>query len=332
MRRCNTLIKAVVITVCLCVVTVSFTFAKGAAELQKEPFTINMAVMQGPSGFSSIGLNRNDGIIKDGVAVNLSVYPSPAEVIARLTNGEIDVAALPTNVAANLFNKGVPIRVAATVGEGMLMLLGTDYTLQNIEDLAGKTIHIPGAGSTPDQMARLLIQALGFDPETDVLLDYSIAAPAQLVQMLIAKKVEFALLPEPFVSVALTGEHNIRTLVDVQYLWTLLTGSANYPMTVLVVSDKFSSRHPEQLAMLLEAVKDSVQWVIADPEQAGAMIEQAGIMKASLAIGAIPRCNLVFRPVTEGKMALADYLTNLNWFDPQSIGGAIPDESFYLDY
>ncbi|MDD4841974.1 MAG: ABC transporter substrate-binding protein, partial [Sphaerochaetaceae bacterium] len=225
MRRCNTLIKAVVITVCLCVVTVSFTFAKGAAELQKEPFTINMAVMQGPSGFSSIGLNRNDGIIKDGVAVNLSVYPSPAEVIARLTNGEIDVAALPTNVAANLFNKGVPIRVAATVGEGMLMLLGTDYTLQNIEDLAGKTIHIPGAGSTPDQMARLLIQALGFDPETDVLLDYSIAAPSQLVQMLIAKKVEFALLPEPFVSVALTGEHNIRTLVDVQYLWTLLTGS-----------------------------------------------------------------------------------------------------------
>ena len=218
MRRCNTLIKAVVITVCLCVVTVSFTFAKGAAELQKEPFTINMAVMQGPSGFSSIGLNRNDGIIKDGVAVNLSVYPSPAEVIARLTNGEIDVAALPTNVAANLFNKGVPIRVAATVGEGMLMLLGTDYTLQNIEDLAGKTIHIPGAGSTPDQMARLLIQALGFDPETDVLLDYSIAAPAQLVQMLIAKKVEFALLPEPFVSVALTGEHNIRTLVDVKYI------------------------------------------------------------------------------------------------------------------
>lgn len=306
--------------------------AKGAGEVmaQRDSYTVKMAVMQGPSGFSSIALTRNEGKISNNVSVEMNVYPSPNEVIARLANKEIDVAALPTNVAANLYNKGVPVKLAATVGEGMLKIVGTDRSIREIQDLAGKTIHIPGSGSTPDQMVRLIGTALGYDVQTDMILDYSVAAPAQLTQLLIAGKVATAILPEPFVTMALSSNKQVEVLLDVQYAWSMLTGIENYPMTVLVVSESFAEERPEALQIFLEAVKDSVAWVIENPDEAGAMIEQAGIMKAAMAVPAIPNCNLVFRTVAEGRQALQDYLTNLYWFDSQSIGGAVPDDSFYL--
>jgi NitT/TauT family transport system substrate-binding protein len=277
-------------------------------------------------------MTRNEGRLDDYTVVDIQVFPSPNEVIARLANGEIDVAALPTNVAANLYAKGVAVKTAAIVGEGMLMFLTNDSDITELTDLANRKISIPGAGGTPDQMARILIAALGYDSETAVELDYSIASPAQLTQMLIAGKVDFAVLPEPFVSMALNASEAIIPLLDIQALWTALTGTGNYPMTVVVVSDRFVEQYPEALPVVMGSLKDSVQWVNANPTEAGSLIEKAGIMKAALATPAIPRCNLVFKTAKEGYEAMDLYLKVLYGFDYTSVGGAVPDESFYLDY
>ncbi len=296
------------------------------------PVSINMAVMQGPTGFGTIGLNRNDGMISENAMVDVSVFPSPNEVIARLANGELDVAALPTNVAANLYAKGVKVKTAAVIGEGMLMFLTNDRSITELADLAGRTIHIPGAGSTPDQMTKILISALGFDYEQDVVLDYSIASPAQLVQMLIAGKVELAVIPEPFVTMALNSTDTIVPLLDMQALWSALTGTGNYPMTVVVVSDAFAESQPDLVPLIMHAIEDSVHWVTENPQDAAALIEEAGIMKAAMAAPAIPRCNLVFKTAQQGYDAMDTYLKVLHGFDYTSVGGTVPDASFYLDY
>lgn len=323
-----------VILLFISALTVFSLSAQAAQEAQAAAGTVTarMGVMQGPSGFGSIGLRRDGGKIGPETVVDLSVYPSPNEVIARLANGDLDIAALPTNVAANLYAKGVPVKTAAIVGEGMLMLLTTDGTIDELDDLAGRTIAIPGAGGTPDQMTRILVTALGYDPESDVRLDYSIAAPAQVAQMLIAGRVDLAVLPEPFVSLALNSSDKVVPLLDLQVLWSALTGSGNYPMTVAVVSDAFAQAHPEHLKRVMDALEASVAWVNEHPAEAGALIEQEGIMKASMAVPAIPRCNLVFRTASEGREAMDHYLQVLYGFDYRSIGGVVPDESFYLDY
>ncbi|HLW22324.1 MAG TPA: ABC transporter substrate-binding protein [Sphaerochaetaceae bacterium] len=318
-------------------VFLSITFplaAQGVREPVSDPdkVIVNMAVMQSPSGFGTIGLNRDNGELDEKTSVNLNVFPSPNEVIARLANGEIDVAALPTNVAANLYAKGVPVKTAAIVGEGMLTFVTTDNSITELGDLAGRKISIPGAGSTPDQMTKIIITALGFDTETDVELDYSIASPAQLAQMLIANRVDLAVMPEPFVTMALNSSDDVIPLLDLQALWMALTGTGNYPMTVIVVSDSFAEQHKDRVPVVMDAIRDSVHWVNANPGDAGHMIEEAGIMKAAMATPAIPRCNLVFRTATEGYEAMDTYLKVLYGFDYASVGGAVPDESFYLDY
>ncbi|MFA5446662.1 MAG: ABC transporter substrate-binding protein [Sphaerochaeta sp.] len=305
----------------LCAVTL--LVAQPVAETP--PATTNVAVLAGPTGFSSAGLSN----FLDDKSFELSVYPSPNEVIARLANGELDIAALPSNVAANLYNKQVGISIAAVIGDGMLSVLSSDLQIHQPSQLIGKTIHVPGPGSTPDQMAQLLLKEAGLVEGVDVVLDYSVAAPAQLAQMVIAGRVSLAILPEPFVTMIKAQNPRVTVAADVQALYKELTGVANYPMSVLVVRDGFAEKSPRQLAAFLDAYERSISWVLANPKEAGVAIEEAGIMAAAMATGAIPSCNLVWRPAQEAKDALDAYYRFLYAFSPDAIGGAVPGSDLY---
>jgi NitT/TauT family transport system substrate-binding protein len=305
----------------LCAVTL--LFAQPIAESPQEPAQI--AVMAGPTGFSSAGLSRFLG--ED--TYTLSVYPSPNEVIARLANGEVDVAALPSNVAATLYNRGVKIQVAAVIGDGMLSVLSSDPSVADASDLIGKTIHVPGPGSTPDQMARLLLKEAGLVEGVDVIMDYSVSAPAQLAQMVIAGKVSLAILPEPFVTMVRTKNSEVNVAADVQELYSSLTGIENYPMSVLVVRSDFAREHASQLSAILSAYEQSVAWVTANPADAGKAIEEASIMAAAMAAPAIKACNLVYRPASSAKGELDAYYTFLHSFSPDAIGGSVPKADLY---
>ncbi len=291
---------------------------------------VQLAVMAGPTGFSSVGLAQNEGRISDELTIQMQVYPSPNEVIARLANGELDFACLPTNVAANLYNKGVKVKLAAVIGNGMLSVISSDGSVKGVEDLLGKTVHVPGAGSTPDQMAQLLLRQAGLVAGKDVVLDYSVAAPAQLAQLTIAGKVDLVMLPQPFVSLIFSKSAKACEVVDVQALYESLSGLENYPMTVLVVANQFAKNHPRALAQVLKAFEESVNWVNSDPQAAGKAIEAIGIMAAEMATPAIPSCNMVFVPSQEAKAEVQAYYTFLHSFSPASIGGSVPAEDLYL--
>ena len=297
---------------------------------ERSVLEVQFAVMAGPTGFSSVGLTLNEGRISDDVTISMQVYPSPNEVIARLANGELDFAALPTNVAANIYNKGVKIKLAAVIGNGMLSVISSDGTVSSEADLIGKTIHVPGAGSTPDQMAQLLLREAGLKAGTDVILDYSVAAPAQLAQLTIANKVNLVMLPQPFVSMILNRSEQAKEVVDVQAMYKMLSGVANYPMSVLVVSDSFAKNHPLALAQILSAYEESVHWVNSDPVAAGKAIEEAQIMASAMATPAIPYCNLVFVPSQQAKDEVHTYYSFLHSFSPAAIGGQVPLADLYL--
>ncbi len=320
------------VSVLLAIMIVTFSLgAQAVGETSTSPaLEVQFGVMTGPTGFSSVALTLNEGKISDTVHVNMSVFPSPNEVIARLANGELDFASLPTNVAANLYNKGVKVKLAAVIGNGMLSVLSSDDSITDVQDLLGKTVHVPGSGSTPDQMSQLLLKQAGLEAGKDVILDYSVAAPAQLAQLVIAGKVSLAVLPQPFVSMILNRSPNAREILDVQDMYHQLSGFQSYPMSVLVVSQSFAKNHPLALAAVLKAYEESVAWVNADPKAAGQAIEAAGIMASAMATPAIPFCNLVFVPSQEAKADVQAYFSFLHSFNPASIGGTIPSDDLYL--
>ena len=125
-------------------------------------------------------------------------------------------------------------------------------------------------------MTKIMISALGFDYEEDVELDYSIAAPAQVAQMMIANRVDLAVLPEPFVTMVRNSNSKVIPLIDIQALWSALTGTDNYPMTVVVVSDAFVAKNSKSLPIVMDAIKDSIAWVNENPKKLELLLNKRG--------------------------------------------------------
>ena len=296
-----------ILVILLLVVALLPCFAQAVQE--EDTSSVRLGVMQGPTGFSSSAL---------GAIAQVEVYPSPNEAVAKLIKGELDMIALPANAAATLYNKGVEIQVVAIIGEGMLSIVGTsDKT-----DTKGTTLYVPGTGGTPDHMATLLY------PEYEK--EYSVTAPAQLAQLLIADKVDLAILPEPFVTMVLTKNSKAKVLSNVQERWTSLTGQEQYPMSVLVVKSTFAQEHPTLVLKVKEAYKASIETLLKDPETAGSRIEELGIMKAQIATPALENCALVFKDNEEAKEELLAYYNTLLSLAPAAIGGKIPDDGLWL--
>lgn len=304
----------------------SSIFAQGEVEKVSlvEQVELEMAVMAGPTGFSSAKIAKDEGKIGSNVLVNTSVYASPNEVVAKLTNGEVDVAALPSNLAAILYNKGVDLKAVAVIGNGMLNVVSTSDNWPTSKISIGG-----GPAATPSQMANILIEKNGYD-KASFDLDYSIVSSAQIAQLLIANRAETALLPEPFVTMVLSRNPDMKKVLDVQKLYESTTGYSNYPMTLLVVQNKLIKENPDAVTAVLKAYEDSVEYVLANPQEAALTIEKVNIMPAAMAAPSIPNCNLTYVEIDEAKTEVLNYFNMLFNFDPKSIGGKLPDEGFYL--
>lgn len=258
---------------------------------------VSLAVMQGPTGFSSAGLPQ---------WINTEVYPSPVEAVSNLVNGTLDMAVIPANKAATLFNNGMDIKIIAIVGEGMLSVVGTDPN--------SSTLSVPGAGDTPDLMASLLFG--------EYERDYSVAAPAQIAQLLIAGKSKLAIIPQPFVNKVLMTNPNAKIVWDVNERWKDYSGLDQYPMSVLVASSKFVEENKATVKRVANAYRQSVKWVLENPESAGVIIEEKGIMAKDMAAVSIKDCQLVYRDGEEAKNELKTY------FD--TVLGNVSDDLFFF--
>ncbi len=300
---------------------------QGAREvLPADAPAVSLAVLQGPTGFAMARV-LDTGV--EGLDVHSEVLPSPQEAVARMASGELDFVLLPANLAAVVYNRGLPYHPAAVTGLGMNFLMSRDPAVSSWEDLRGRQVHVPGRGATPDYMISYILQQK--ELSGSVSLDYSVTSAAQLAQLIIAGSLTFAVLPEPFATAAqIRGAGDIIRSLDFQEAWKEIQGTEDiYPMTILMVRSALHDRQPKTAAAMLEAVEDSITWVLEHPHEASVIIEQFGILSSSMAEPAIPNSNLVYQPIEQAQHALRDFFQVLMGFNPASIGGSLPDEGFY---
>jgi NitT/TauT family transport system substrate-binding protein len=251
---------------------------------------------------------------------------------ARFISGEAKVGILPPNVAAKIASTGKRVQVAAVTGLGMLSLLTSDSSILSFDNLRGKSIAVAGQGATPDFVFRHILRFRGFNPDTDMRLNYSLAYP-EIAQSLIAGRVATALLPEPFATMARNGRPDLRLVSDVQLEWQQAGGIGNYPMTVLVVDADYARSDPAGIRSILNALEASGEWVTAHPAEAGALVEKHDLgLSAPVVAAATPRSNYVFIRAAEARPALEALYRTFLQFAPDSIGGKLPADSFYLDF
>lgn len=293
------------------------------------PDEVRILALKGPTGMGLANV-LNDIANNPDSEYKYEIFNGPDLVKTEILLGNYDIAAVPTNVAAALYNsKKADFQIAAVNTLGVLYVVENGNTVTDISSLRGKTIHATGKGSTPEYILRYVLKENGIDPDTDVVLDYSYSEHAELAAHVKAGTVEIAVLPEPNVTSALTGDSTARVALDLTEEWDRVSES-DVMQGCIVVRREFAQNYPEKLAEFLDLYRASVDYVNANPKAASNIIANLGIIpQAALAEAAIPRCNICFIEGEAMKNSLTGFFTVLYEANPSSIGGKVPDENLY---
>ena len=301
------------------------TPAETGAALDTE-LPVRVYTLNGTTGFGMAGLMSRSGAGEAALSYSFTVESDASNVAAALVSGECDIAALPTNAAAALYNKtegGVQVLALNTRGVLYLLSDGTD-AVSSFADLAGKTVYVPA--QNPSFLFRYLCEANG----VNVTIDNSFAQPAELNAAVSAGQVSLAVLPEPMVTVACSQNDKLSVALDLTAEWDKVALPGSLVQGCAVVRRAFAEEHPAELAAFLEEYKASVALLTEDPATAAEAIAANGIFaKAPVAAKAIPNCNVCFVTGMEMQEQLSAFLSILLEAAPQSIGGKLPAEDFY---
>lgn len=261
-------------------------------------------------------------------------FADPQALLPKMIKKEIDIGFMPANVAAKVYNAGnKAIICCAVVGLGNLTLITTDESIRHFTNLKNKTVYVAGRGATPEYMFRYLLKENGMTwtgDNADVKLDFSIPT-AQLAAQLISEKIEYALVPEPFATIAKSKSDKIRTALDFQKEYLELTGEKEiYPLSVMVVRTDFARENPELMDAFLKEYENAVSWTIMNPAEAGKLSQKNNLgLAAEIVEKSIPFSNYTYVPASSAKKSLEKLYNLFLENDKASIGGSLPDDAFY---
>lgn len=296
-----------------------------------ESTALRVAGLKGPTSMGLINLVDDVAQGESDISLDFSMYGAADEIVPLLVKGELDAAAVPANLAATLYQKTEgAVQVAAINTLGVLYIVeNSDAEYQSIADLKGKTILTTGKGTTPEYVLRYVLSENGLNPDTDVTIEYFSESTEVVAQMTARGEGTIAMLPQPFVTSALSQVEGLSVKFDMTEEWEKVAGS-QLVTGVLVARTDAIEADPEAFDAFLTAYQASTEAANTDLEGTAALCESYGIVaKAALAQKALPECNIVFVTGDEMRTALETYFQVLYDADPSSVGGALPDDGFY---
>ncbi|MBE6935321.1 MAG: ABC transporter substrate-binding protein [Ruminococcaceae bacterium] len=304
-------------------------FAGCAAETTEEDVTIRIGGLKGPTSMGLVKVMEDD---EAGTSLNdyeFTIAASADEVTPKLIQGELDIVAVPANLASVLYNNTEgAVQLLAINTLGVIYIVEKGESIQSVADLKGKTIYATGKGSTPEYALRYILAENGVNPDTDVTIEWK-SEPTEVVATLNSTEDGVAMLPQPFVTVAQGSVEGLRVAIDLTEAWDALDNGSMLLTGVLLVRREFAEAHPQALADFLEEYEASTTFVNENPADASVIIEKVGIVKAAVAEKAIPYCNITFIAGDDMKAPMDGYLAVLFEQNPKSVGGTLPDEDFY---
>lgn len=288
----------------------------GCSSKQDTAETIQVQVLRGPSAIAFAEWIKNPPIL-DGKKILVKVVDSPEILQANLIKEATELGVLPMINAANLYNKGVSIRLLGCPIWGTLYIIGRKSLKNNHSEK--QLLHVFGSGTTPDILARYYIQNIaGF-----YNLDYSFDTPREILQSLLSQRIQFAVLSEPYLTIALQKDTSLQIIADLNLPTKTVP---EFAQTAIVCSDK------------MDPLKDSLNILInqtclfAQKHQSEAIkiLEEHKIFAPrQLTPESIERCKIHYVTAKDAEKDIKDYLSVIFEYKPQLLGGKLPNQRFY---
>lgn len=296
--------------------------------------TLNVASLNGPTSIPVAYFYENKPEIK-GVDINFEICASANVELPKLLKGEVDIGFLPPNVAAKVFNSGNGALICLGVsGNGNIFLVTPDAEITSLENLKGKTVYVAGSGATPEYMFRYLLKSNNIETgaeEDKVNLDFSIPA-GELATALISEKIRYAVVPEPFASVAVMKGDGVKKAIDFQKEFALCNSeNKTYPITVMVARADYVKENPETVKEFIKKYNEATGWTNANPAKSGVIVQKSTLgLMAPIVAKSIPSAAFVWIDAKDARLSIEAVLNIFNEFAPESIGGKLPSDDFYF--
>jgi NitT/TauT family transport system substrate-binding protein len=297
--------------------------------VQPKKVEITFLTLKGASAMGMIYLIDSQDQVIPG-KMHIEIIDEPMLMRARMLRDEPELAVLPLNMAAILYNKGLAYQVIAIPVWGTLYLFGSDTSINGWESLRNKRISLMGKGTTPDVLFRYLLNLHGIKPDQDVILDYSFPTHIDLANAVSAGQVRLAVISEPLVSLVRARTPSVRQMMDLNSEWAkAFPEYPAMPQTALIGRTDFIRDHPDWITGICQAWARSIEQVVQYPEQAaGRIVFHKILPDPAIAVNSIPGCNLKFRYAYEIKPEIRQFLQVFFTFNPDAVGGKLPDEKF----
>lgn len=294
---------------------------------------VNFMALSGPTGVGAAYLMEGYGAgsapADSPLVLNSTVVADNKEVTDALVNGTADIAAIATNVAANLTSKtNGSIQVLAVNTLGVLYILEKGDTVQSMADLAGKTVYATGQGANPEYVLNHLLTENGVEP-ADV--DIQWMTPQEITAEMASSEAGICMLPVPAATALMMKDPGVREALSLSDEWDKL-GEGSLTMGCIVARTEYIEENPQVVDAFLDLYGDSISFMSDENNltDAAALVAKYQITpNEQIAAKAIPQCNLTLLTGQDMKDTLESYYQVLFQADPASIGGAMPYNSFY---
>jgi len=287
---------------------------------------VKIVSLVGPTGMSLAELMANRS-----AEYNVHLVTSPDQVIPQIISGSADVAMIPSNLAALLYNKGGgSFSILGICTKGVLYAVGKEPFINGVESLKNSDmiIYSSGQGATPEYVLNEILKFNDITAE-DISIRY-LPQHADLANQIASGTIDLAILPEPFVSTVLHRNRELKVVLDLNKEWEKAFGQRELPMGVIVVQNRFAEEQPELFKKFIVDFRESVNFVTNNFEEASVLMEKFDIISDDeIAVEAIPRCALCFETGEKSKKTLEHYFEVLYKANPKSVGGKIPGEEIY---
>ncbi len=299
-----------------------------------EKTTIRAGFLKGPTGIGAAYLMQQNENGEARLDYDVTMDTDAQNVNAAIISGELDIAAVPTNVASVLYNKTIDteneIQIVAINTLGVLYILENGDTIQSVDDLVGKTIYTTGQGSNPQYVLEYILSEHGLTVGQDVFVEYMTGD--EVATQMASGMIDVCMLPVPNVTSVLVQNSDVRIALSMEEEWESVTGGSSVLTQGCIVA-RADTVTDEILADFLADYEESINFMAdeANLEEAAALAVKYEIVASeAIATAALPDCNLVYiaDPDTMREY-LQGYFEVLYQADPASVGGSVPDDAFY---
>jgi NitT/TauT family transport system substrate-binding protein len=307
----------------------------GCSSKQEANEDVNMGKKEisfvSPSGVPATAISKmiKENIqVDDNYNINYSIENTSDTLATAVMKGEPDIAIVPSNLAAQAYNKDLGYKLVGTTGLGALYLVSTEGEI-SFEDLSGKEVFNIGSGLTPDIVFKALLNESGIE---DVTLSY-VGGATELAPSILGGKANYAVVPEPALTTILTKNPDIKVIASLNDLWKDKFNSDNgFPQASLIVKEDLINENKDFIDKLTEEIESSINWVNENNKEAATYsIENGSQVDESILEKSISNSNITFIKAKDNEEDYMAYFEVLESENAKSIGDKLPDENFFYE-